>query len=407
MPMKLLATLLCALSCSGVYASKADAPSEPFRLVTSYSTAPPSSSVVGSATSVVADCIFNNLGVSYELTQLPWLRAHMQLVTGRADGILPMINQPQLEEVAKRSAPFGLEKWYWFSKSDTPITTLVRDKSLAIATLRGSNHALWLARNGYINVMEVESTSQLSRLLDLGRVDAVFFELQWALDAYGEQFGASGSIKFHFERYAALGLYVAEESLKRFPDFMRRFNREIEKCSPEWVALSDVEVELIKTTIFEPVRVNLGSNSVLKGALQAAASQPASEVLADLDDRWRAELKSGDYNLIKQVVESPLSLKLRQEVGLQRGSISELIVTDRFGANVAASQPTSDYWQGDEIKFRSVVSSGYKTYFGPMQYDASTQKFQTQISAPILDEAGVFIGLLVMGVDVERALDKL
>lgn len=62
MPMKLLATLLCALSCSGVHASKADAPSEPFRLVTSYSTAPPSSSVVGSATSVVADCIFNNLG---------------------------------------------------------------------------------------------------------------------------------------------------------------------------------------------------------------------------------------------------------------------------------------------------------------------------------------------------------
>lgn len=379
--------------------------SPPFRLVTSYSSSDSSDSIIGSSSLVVVDCIFNRLKMDYELTQLPWLRAHLQLESGHAEAILPLIQQSDMDQSARLSAPFGLEKWYWFGRGGEDLGVLVKDKALRVGSLRGSNHALWLAKQGYSNVMEVESAGQLSQLLALRRVDAVFYELQWGVDTYGDFSSSDAGATFLFERYAALGMYVSNRVLTRTPALLERFNEQIAYCNPDWVALSETEARLIEARVYRSLSQRI--LSALHGTLITSDNAaPNAKEIKHLEKKWLKELKSKRYDLIDSVLNNAIKPLIERELNDEAGSVTEIIVTDKFGRNVFVSQPTSDYWQGDESKFRGVVSSGYKIYYGPMQFDASTGKFQTQISSPIFNARGEFDGVLVVGVDVVKALGE-
>jgi hypothetical protein len=82
-------------------------------------------------------------------------------------------------------------------------------------------------------------------------------------------------------------------------------------------------------------------------------------------------------------------------------AIDEVFLTDNQGANVAAYPPTSDYWQGDEEKWSLSFNNGNGVVFvGPLELDASTNKTQVQISAPIVTNKET-IGVLIMGVSVD------
>jgi len=81
---------------------------------------------------------------------------------------------------------------------------------------------------------------------------------------------------------------------------------------------------------------------------------------------------------------------------------AEFILVDNQGANVAISDKTSDYWQGDEAKFTKCFTGGAGTiYVADVEFDKSSQAYTTQVSVPVLDE-GVAIGVLVIGVDVDK-----
>ncbi len=77
---------------------------------------------------------------------------------------------------------------------------------------------------------------------------------------------------------------------------------------------------------------------------------------------------------------------------------NEIFITDNQGANVIAYPATSDYWQGDEDKWKKAFNNGKgKIYIGPVEYDESTDMNAVQISVPILSN-GKTIGVLIAGV---------
>ncbi|WVM89396.1 hypothetical protein UMZ34_01655 [Halopseudomonas pachastrellae] len=69
------------------------------------------------------------------------------------------------------------------------------------------------------------------------------------------------------------------------------------------------------------------------------------------DQQWQQEQANGSGPLIDSVLNSPAADWLRARQAEHGGLISEILLTDQQGLNVAVSGLTTDYWQGDEAKF--------------------------------------------------------
>ena len=121
-----------------------------------------------------------------------------------------------------------------------------------------------------------------------------------------------------------------------------------------------------------------------------------------LDQEWQAAVGAGDNALVTGVLTGPAADFLRAKVADSGGKITEAFVTDAKGLNVAASDPTSDYWQGDEDKFSKTFSVGADAVFlGEVEQDESTQTYQSQVSITVVDPAtGSPIGSITAGVDL-------
>jgi len=120
------------------------------------------------------------------------------------------------------------------------------------------------------------------------------------------------------------------------------------------------------------------------------------EEIKRLDAQWTASKELTP--LKKSVLENEVARYLRSLVTYDKSIYSEIFLTDRQGATVAAYPLTSDYWQGDEKKWSNAMAGGVgKVYVGPVVYDESSKTDAVQISVPVLDK-GKAIGVLVVGV---------
>ncbi|MBP0618218.1 hypothetical protein [Jiella mangrovi] len=156
-------------------------------------------------------------------------------------------------------------------------------------------------------------------------------------------------------------------------------------------------------------------NSKLKAALndptiiaaikaQNEANQNLSQSDVDnLDQKWRSEVGAGGGEMVDGALNSPASdylKKVRDEAG---GLITEVFVMDSHGLNVAQSDPTSDYWQGDEAKWQKTYGTGGETVFvDEIEQDESTQMLQSQASFTIVDpETSQPIGAATVGINLD------
>lgn len=120
-----------------------------------------------------------------------------------------------------------------------------------------------------------------------------------------------------------------------------------------------------------------------------------------LDETWIAEEGAGP--MIWDLLDRQASILMRDRRELSNGVITEIILMDRFGLNVGISDPTTDYYQGDEAKYKQTYLKGPGAVFvDKIQYDESTRKYQTQVSMSVTDPAtGQAIGAVTFGIDLE------
>jgi len=151
------------------------------------------------------------------------------------------------------------------------------------------------------------------------------------------------------------------------------------------------------------------NDPVLVDAIAAQNARTADlsedEILA-LDATWRAEVGAADHPTIDAVLSNDAAAFLDDVVAAAGGRITEIFVMDARGLNVAASDMTSDYWQGDEAKHSGTFGKGPgAVHVGEVEFDESSQRYQTQISATITDpDTGRAIGAVTVGVDAESML---
>ena len=122
-----------------------------------------------------------------------------------------------------------------------------------------------------------------------------------------------------------------------------------------------------------------------------------------LDLTWRQQVGLQDRPVIEPVLSNPAADALRSRIAASQGVVTEAFVMDNQGLNVAASDVTSDYWQGDEAKFTETFGRGTSDlHIGDIELDESTQTYQGQISVAITDpETGAYIGALTVGLNAE------
>jgi len=122
--------------------------------------------------------------------------------------------------------------------------------------------------------------------------------------------------------------------------------------------------------------------------------------IARLDRAWRAE--NGKGPMIYDLLDRQASVILRDRRELSNGVITEIILMDRFGMNVAISDPTSDFYQGDEAKYIDTYLVGPgAVHVSEVEFDESTGLDQTQVSMTVTDpDTGAPIGAVTFGVNL-------
>lgn len=144
----------------------------------------------------------------------------------------------------------------------------------------------------------------------------------------------------------------------------------------------------------------LAADPVIIDAIAAQNARGAS--LADIqaaDQIWMGTPGVSDF--MRTVIDSPAGRHLRTW-RQARGYVSEIIVMDHQGANVALTEKTSDYWQGDEAKFTGACQAGGVTFVDKVKFDDSTQTYSVPVSIPVRDAAGTLIGVICFGLDIEN-----
>jgi len=146
--------------------------------------------------------------------------------------------------------------------------------------------------------------------------------------------------------------------------------------------------------------VKLGTDPVIVAAVKAEnAKGKTLAQIQELDKKWMATAGVADY--MKALMDSECGQYLKK-IQTSQPYYAEIFVMDNQGANVAMSDKTSDYWQGDEDKFIQSFNGGSGAiHISDVKFDDSTQAYLAQVSVPVKDGDKV-IGAITIGIDVEK-----
>ena len=145
--------------------------------------------------------------------------------------------------------------------------------------------------------------------------------------------------------------------------------------------------------------VKLGSDPVIVDAVKAEnAKGKTLEQIKAMDEKWKSTPGIADF--MKALMDSKCGQYLKK-MQSKNDYFAEIFVMDNKGANVAMTDKTSDYWQGDEEKFTESFKGGTGAlHISDVEFDDSSQSYLVQVSVPVMD-GGKAIGAITFGIDVD------
>ncbi len=143
-----------------------------------------------------------------------------------------------------------------------------------------------------------------------------------------------------------------------------------------------------------------GKDPVIVAAVKAEnAKGKTLEQIKALDAKWMATAGIADY--MQALMDSECGKYLR-DIQKSEPFYAEIFVMDNLGANVAMSDKTSDYCQGDEAKWQKSFNNGAGAVFvDQVKFDDSTKVYLVQVSVPVID-GDKAIGAITFGIDVDK-----
>lgn len=141
-------------------------------------------------------------------------------------------------------------------------------------------------------------------------------------------------------------------------------------------------------------------------SLASAAPLPQLDMgnVLQIDAQWTDISKYDGTE--HSILLSPVSAAIRSFQQLNP-EFAEILMTDRYGRLIGASNPTTDYWQGDEEWWTSAsVLSGGKGKILGLAYDESAEVVAIDMVFPVYSTGGSpeFLGVLKVSLDASRFL---
>jgi hypothetical protein len=136
---------------------------------------------------------------------------------------------------------------------------------------------------------------------------------------------------------------------------------------------------------------------VLKAVLESNSRAESLAQVQQKDALWKVHR---NYPLRKQVVGRPCSLKIRKLLSDDANVVEAFVMDDR-GALVCSTVETSDYWQGDELKWLRTFEQGREAFVDEPALDASTGVYAVQLSVP-MTEGSRRVGAVTFTLKVRR-----
>ncbi|GMR22774.1 MAG: hypothetical protein BMS9Abin37_1147 [Acidobacteriota bacterium] len=165
----------------------------------------------------------------------------------------------------------------------------------------------------------------------------------------------------------------------------------LQKADPALEAEVEARITIVERWASDPI--------VVRAVREANEKLRSMSEIELIDTRWQETRGVDDF--IRSIIDHPAAKRLR-ELRASNPELQEAFLTDRLGANVAATNKTSDFYQGDEAKFADAYHNGAgSVHLGKIALVESFQAFSVQIGVPVMDE-GRAIGILVVTVNAEK-----
>jgi hypothetical protein len=144
----------------------------------------------------------------------------------------------------------------------------------------------------------------------------------------------------------------------------------------------------------------IGKDASIVTAVKAENAKGKSlDQIKEMDQKWCKTPGVADF--MQAVMDSECGKYLRSLQG-SKPYFAEIFVMDNQGANVAMTDKTSDYWQGDEAKFTKSFNGGSGAVFvDEVKFDDSAQAYLVQVSVPVWD-GDTAIGAITFGINVDN-----
>ncbi|NHZ72190.1 MAG: GAF domain-containing protein [Aquificales bacterium] len=146
-----------------------------------------------------------------------------------------------------------------------------------------------------------------------------------------------------------------------------------------------------------------------KNASYADSDDPPSRQIAIATGQWADTTEEDE--IVKSILENDIAADLNRFQTLFPDNV-QLLVTDKYGAQIAATQRTRDYFKGDESWWADTYARGFgSTYIGEPTYDSRSRAYSIIMAIPIHgtteDGSGEIIGVLQTIVSLDALGDIL
>lgn len=354
------------------------------------------------------ECVLSRMQFGSSIQTKPWNRIYHDLQRGQLDGFFSALPRKQMDAFAEISVPLVIENWYWFWRPgiDAPDSW---QKGYKLGSILGSQQEKWLEESGYTISMSANHLPQLIKMLNTGRIDVILVDREHFFQAISHSNLSVSDYELRFFRYVPLGAYFSESFLQKNPGFLNRFNYFANQCSTQTFWLSDNEKKQIEQLVAGFYRQWEETDNWRSQLLTYKKTRPvySDETIALTDKAWMNAFQHRDDSVLFTLTDTDLGKKLHAIKAASAGVITEIILVDERGLNLAVSDMTSDFYQGDETKFILAKKLTTNQYFvDEIAHDASTRLFQVNVSFPLFDKnkPARLLGFMIIGLNVEKAL---
>jgi hypothetical protein len=134
-------------------------------------------------------------------------------------------------------------------------------------------------------------------------------------------------------------------------------------------------------------------------AKQNGKNRPLSEI-QQMCAEWSAAEE--ELPIMREMLSNAVANEIRKVCGTMP-QVGEVFVMDNQGANAGQNALTSDFWQGDEAKWKKSFNEGKGGVdVGKASLDKSTNEVLQQVSLPLINEQGEVIGAICFGLRINQ-----